>query len=259
MVVDLHNHTKLCNHANGKMSEYIKRAISIGTKYFGFSDHAPMNFDQKYRMTFEQMQGYEQEVKRLKGTFKDKIEILLGYEVDFLNGYIDDRVIDANVDYLIGSVHFINQWGFDNPEFIGTYKHKNIDHIWQEYFDLIESMAKSNLFQIVGHLDLIKILKFFPKKDIRIIAKNAIKAIKKANMSIEINSSGFRKPINEAYPSNKLLELISENNIDITFGSDAHKPEQVGHKTKEVESLAKCYGYTHCAIYVDRDKQLVKI
>ena len=259
MRVDLHNHTKLCNHASGEMDEYIKKAISIGTKYFGFSDHAPMNFDKKYRMSFDMMQTYENSVIELKEKFKDEIEIFLGYEVDFLKGYIDDRVINSNVDYLIGSVHFLNQWGFDNPEFISEYKNKNIDDIWQEYFDLIEMMAKTEYFQIAAHLDLIKVFKFLPKKDIRVIAKNAIKAIKKANMSVEINPAGFRKPISEAYPSNTLLELIAHEGIDITFGSDAHKPEQVGYKTKEVESLAKCYGYTHCTIYVDRDRQLVKI
>jgi len=85
-----------------------------------------MNFDQKYRLTFDQMNIYEKNVLDAKEKYKDQIEILLGYEVDYLKNYMDKRVLNANVDYLIGSVHFIDEWGFDNPEFIGNYENQNI-------------------------------------------------------------------------------------------------------------------------------------
>ena len=49
--IDLHNHTYLCNHASGTMEEYVQEAINKGIDIFGFSCHAPMNFDIKYRMT----------------------------------------------------------------------------------------------------------------------------------------------------------------------------------------------------------------
>ena len=55
-------------------------------------------------------------------------------------------------------------WGFDNPEFIGVYESKDIDTIWEEYFDTIKSMAKLDFFDIVGHLDLIKVFKFYQKR-----------------------------------------------------------------------------------------------
>ncbi len=257
MIVDLHNHTKLCNHAQGESFEYVQKAIENGTKYFGFSDHAPMSFDKEYRMSFEQMSKYEDIVNKLKEEYKYEINILLGYEVDFLPGYIDERVLNAKVDYLIGSVHFIDKWGFDNPEFIGKYKNVDIDKIWQDYFDAIEQMAKSGKFDIIGHIDLIKIFNFLPKKNIKDIAKNAIKAIKKADMTIELNSAGYRKPCKEAYPSVDLMELIAQNNITITFGSDAHKPEQVGYKSKQIEELAKSYGYKKCSYFVNREKKMI--
>jgi histidinol-phosphatase (PHP family) len=258
MIVDLHNHTPLCNHASGEMYEYIEQAIKNGTKYFGFSDHAPMDFDTKYRMNFSQMQSYEKSVLDLKEQYKNKLHILLAYEVDYLQGYIDDRVLNAKVDYLIGSVHFIGKWGFDNPEFIGNYQHKDIDKIWQEYFDEIEALAKSGLFDIVGHLDLIKVFNFLPKKDVRLIAKNALKAIKKADIVVEFNMSGYRKPTAEAYPSASLVESLKELDIPITFSSDAHKPEQVGLYKDKILTLAKEYDYDKCAIFKNRDRELIK-
>jgi histidinol-phosphatase (PHP family) len=159
---------------------------------------------------------------------------------------------------LIGSVHFIDDWGFDNPEFIGRYEGVDIDDVYRRYFGLIETMAMSGQFDIVGHLDLLKVFKFLPTKDIRLLAKGALEAIKKANMSIEINVSGYRKPILEAYPSPMLLQEIFEKEIPITFGSDAHNPEQVGLFTQEIEELARSVGYTKCAIYRGRDRDMLK-
>jgi histidinol-phosphatase (PHP family) len=257
MTVDLHNHTTLCNHAEGEISEYIEKAVQSGTKYFGFSEHAPMDFDPEYRINFEQMKLYENEVLKAKERYKDKIEILLGYEVDYIKGYMDERVLNADVDYLIGSVHFIDEWGFDNPEFIGRYDNEDIDEVWQKYFNAVKEMADSRLFDIVGHLDLIKIFKYMPKKDILEIAKDALLAIKKADMVLEINMAGYRKPIAEPYPSLSLLKQAYELGIPITFASDAHKPEQVSLYSDEVVKMAKSVGYTQCAVFHKRKREFV--
>lgn len=257
MRIDLHNHTTFCNHAQGSIEEYIQKAIELGIDIYGFSEHAPMDFDEGYRLRFEDMQKYENLVLDAKEKYKNKIDILLGYEVDFLPRHIDERVLSRKVDYMIGSVHFINEWGFDNPEFIGGYKTRDIDEIWQIYFDAIEEMAKSGLFDIVGHLDLIKIFKFLPKKDIRLISADALKAIKKSNMTIEINAAGFRKPISEPYPSRNLLEVIYELEIPITFASDAHAIDQIGFKYDDIADMAKEIGFSKIMTFKNRDKKLI--
>lgn len=258
MRIDLHNHTTLCNHASGTMEEYIKKAIELNIDIFGFSEHAPMDFDKKYRLKIEEKDFYENEVKRLKELYKNKIKILLAYEVDFMQKIpMLDSILSAKVDYLIGSVHFLDAWGFDNPEFIGEYKNRDIDKIWQDYFDTIEQMAKSNLFDVVGHIDLIKVFKFLPKKDILTISQNALKAIKKSNMVIEVNAAGLRKPIKETYPSKNILELIYEMQIPITLSSDAHAVEQIGFKYDEVKDLVKSIGFTKIATFENRDREMV--
>jgi histidinol-phosphatase (PHP family) len=239
------------------MESYVERAIDLGIDIYGFSEHAPMDFDEQYRLKFNEMTLYESDVNNLQKKYSGKIKILLGYEVDYLKGHIDRRVLNANVDYLIGSIHFLGKWGFDNPEFIDNYKNRNIDDIWQEYFNNIESMAKMGSFDIVGHLDLIKIFNFMPKKDIRLIATPALKAIKKSNMVIELNSAGLRKPTKEIYPSPLLLELAYELDIPITFSSDAHAIGQVGFKYDKVTKLAKKTGYTKAVTFEQRQQQLV--
>lgn len=255
--VDLHNHTVLCNHAEGDLSLYIEQAISSGINVFGVSDHAPMEFDPEYRMRFEQMGEYEEMVRKVKEKYKEQIDVLFAYEVDYLPGFMDRRVLEADVDYLIGSAHFIDKWGFDNPEFIGHYEHADIDTIWKEYFGLIKEMAETGYFDIVGHLDLIKVFKFVPKREILEIAEEALCAIKKADMVLELNVAGYRKPCGEPYPSKALLQRAFELGIPITFASDAHKPEQVGLYRSEIEAFARSVGYTQCAYFKNRKRYMV--
>jgi len=255
--VDLHNHTTRCNHAEGTVDEYIQRAIELGIDIYGFSEHAPMDFDPEYRLAFEEMEAYTNEILTAKERYKNDIQLLLGYEVDWLRGHMDERVLNADVDYLIGSVHFIDKWGFDNPEFIGGWKEKNIDEIWQAYFEATRAMAKSGKFDIVGHLDLIKVFKFMPTQDTRILAKDALLAIKKSNMVLELNTAGLRKPIGEIYPSRELLEEAYSLDIPITFSSDAHAVEQIGAGYELATTLAKDIGYTKAVTFQGRDKQLI--
>jgi histidinol-phosphatase (PHP family) len=258
MTLDLHNHTVRCHHAEGSVAEYIERAIDAGIDIFGFADHAPMDFDEKYRMGFDEMADYETEIREAAERHADRILLRLGYEVDWLPGHMDPRVLAADVDYLIGSVHFIDKWGFDNPEFIGKYEGADIDGIWRDYFDLVEAMAKDGKFDIVGHLDLIKVFKYVPKTDVRLIAENAMDAIKKADMVIELNAAGYRKPIGEPYPSRELLIMAYERDIPITFGSDAHTPEQVGYMKEELRAFARSVGYTRAAHFKGRDRAFVR-
>ncbi len=259
MVVDLHNHTPLCNHAQGDMEQYIQSALQNKTQYFGFADHAPMDFDQKYRMSFEQMRSYQEDVLFMKEKYAQELTILLGYEVDYLPGHIDTRVLNADVDYLIGSVHFIDKWGFDNPEFIAEYDDKDIDTIWEQYFTTLLAMVQSGHFDIVGHLDLIKVFKFLPTKNIVDIASDTLHAIKTSGMVLEINGAGYRKPIAEAYPSKELLHYAYELGIDITLSSDAHTPQQVGLYGDQIVALAKSIGYTKCCYFEKKEKKYIEL
>ena len=257
MLIDLHNHTTLCNHASGTTKDYIQQAIKQNIKVYGFSDHAPMSFDPKYRMKYDEIDIYENMVLSVAKEYKNEIDIKLAYEVDFIDKWTNEDIVKRDVDYLIGSVHFINEWGFDNPTFIGEYKNYNIDELYALYFLAIENMAKSNLFHIVGHLDLIKVFNKRPTKDIRLLAKNAIRAIKNANMVIEINTAGFRKDVQEQYPCMDLLSIIYESGINITFSSDAHKVDDVGKNLEKVQHIAKSIGYNKCAYFSKKDMVLV--
>ena len=211
-------------------------------------------------MKFDEIEKYFQMIDEVKERYFGKIEILRGFEVDYLPKYLDSKVLNLNVDYLIGSVHFLDEWGFDNPEFIGKYETENIDTLWRLYFQEISNMAESKLFQIVGHIDLLKVFKFLPKnRRVEDLIEPALKSIKSSGMAIEINGAGYRKPIGELYPSLSILKMVYDMKIPITFGSDAHSPNQVGTYLEKLESEAKKIGFDQSAIFRNRKIEMVKI
>lgn len=258
MHIDLHNHTTLCNHATGTMEEYIKRAIALGIDVFGFSCHAPMAFDEKYRMDKKQLAHYYQHIMELKESFREHIHILSALEVDYIlhrEDLIESAIFDYPFDYLIGSVHFLDTWGFDNPAFIGEYAKRDMEQCWSDYLQSITSMAQTGLFQIVGHLDLLKLFGHtLPSSQIRNLDLT-LEAIADNHLVIELNSAGWRKPINECYPAPFILEKAYKKGIGITFGSDAHSIEQVGYKYDSLCKLAKSVGYSHISYF--RQKQAI--
>ncbi|TLD89219.1 histidinol-phosphatase [Helicobacter sp. MIT 05-5294] len=258
MRVDLHNHTSLCKHATGTMEEYVLKAIQEGIDVFGFSCHNPMNFDKDYRMSFEELPLYLNEIARLKEKYAGQIEILSALEIDYLPPFMEEKLLELPLDYRIGAVHFLGDWGFDNPEFIREYAKRDINDCWSEYFKATEALANSGKFDILAHMDLMKIFNYRPTKDLRLEIESTLKAVKKANMCVELNAAGFRKEVGEQYPSVEILQMAYALEIPISFGSDAHAVEQINFKRLELESIAKSIGYTKCAVYRQRERELVE-
>lgn len=267
MRVDLHNHTYLCKHAMGIMEDYVQKAIDEKIDVFGFSDHNPMELDKRHRMEYKYKADYIEMFQSVKKQFAEDIKLLFAYEFDYLQYGMDEKLLKEDVDYLIGSVHIIDNFIVDDEKKIqeyalkvGQFKNKDADILWENYFNQIRLMANSGYFNIVGHIDLIKILTIKePKKDIRLIVKDALKAIKKSGMSIEINASGLRKKVKQMYPSRLLLEEIYSYDIPITFGSDSHLVEHINFQKEYCEKIAKEVGYSTCVYYENKEKIITNI
>lgn len=261
MIIDLHNHTKRCNHANGECREYVESAIKQNVDIFGFACHAPMEFDKKYRMDISEVDNYIDEIRALAYEYKDNIKLKVGFEVDYIyqkEYLIEQKVLNSNVDYLIGSVHFLNNWGFDNEEFLSEYNNIDINEAWRQYLHSIISMAQSKLFDIVGHFDLLKIFNHKPSLDLQKDIRLALEAIKDNDMVLEINSAGLRKMVKEIYPSKDILELAYKMQIPITFSSDAHSPSQVGLGRDEALEIARSVGFKEAVSFSYRQREIYR-
>jgi len=213
-------------------------------------------------MTLSQFPDYKDIIASARVQFPE-INILQGIEADYYSGcetFLEPWLRENSFDLVIGSVHYIDSWGFDNPKEIETWDSVDITETWAAYFRLISKMAGSGLYDIVGHLDLPKIFKFIPpSEELSRIAAPALDSIAESGMTIEINTSGLRKPIKEIYPSPLLLKMAREREIPICFGSDSHEPSTVGEDFSKALDLAKGAGYSERARFSDREMTLVAL
>ncbi len=252
-LVDYHTHPY--GHGEGNFSssyleEFIKNAKKRGINELGFSDH-----DQY----LEEIEWKQLIAIKENTSFKIK----LGLEFDFFPG-IDNKlekvIKDYPLDYSIVSVHFIDNWGFDNPTEKEGYQEKDVDMLYEKYYNLIQQAVSSNLFDIVGHLDLIKVFNFFPqKKEIINFVRPVLQQIKKNGLVVEINTNGINKPVGEMYPSLEIIKIMEQMQIPITLGSDAHLPERTGENLKKAVQIAFKIGYRYIVSFSNHKKTFKKI
>ncbi len=232
---DFHVHTKWCGHAVGEMEEYVLSAVEAGLPALGFSAHFPMPVHQQpYKVCLEEAEVplFVEEFRRLKAAYADKIQLLMGFEVDFVDGEEErvrtDCIERWRPDYLIGSVHIVGDWPFDHPDFVDRYERWNVTELYLTYFCKLRRMVRSGLFDVVGHLDLVKKFGHRPEGDVGEAVSELLDEVKAQGMLVEMNTAGFDKPVGEMYPSDETLCEVARRGIPLTLGSDAHAPQQVG-------------------------------
>jgi histidinol-phosphatase (PHP family) len=261
---DYHTHTPLCRHAVGEPVAYAARAAALGLSEIGFSDHSPMrhnDFDD-WRMRSGQLDEY---VEKIRQTQRDVpgLTIRMALEVDYLPGqeeWIRELAARHPWDYFIGSVHYVSGgWDIDNPAKLSCWRERDAFEVWAEYFDWLTQAAASGLFEIIGHADLPKKFGFRPTRDCTPLFERFLSAAASTHTTIELNTAGLRKDCREIYPSRPLLELARDRGVAITFGSDAHRPEEVGMNFAEAVALARSVGFTQTARFERRQRQLVTL
>jgi len=264
MIIDYHIHTKLCGHAEGEMEEYVQSAIAKGLKEIGFSDHFPL-FHIELRdlsMKMEDMPLYINKVRELWNSYKKKIRIKLGIEVEYtaeIEKQTRELLKGYSFDYIIGSTHFIGKWVFDHPDHKDEWEKRDVYRVYEEYFDQLCRMVSSGLFDIVGHADLVKKFGYKPKQKLTALYEKLAGLVKKQDMCVEINTSGLRRPVKEIYPAEELLKICFEKGIPVTLGSDAHAPGDVARDFDKALALIRRVGYRKIAVFSARKRRLVRL
>jgi histidinol-phosphatase (PHP family) len=247
---DYHTHTARCGHASGLPTEYVQAALERGLAGIGIADHLPLLPDADPRLTMgaADLPGYVAEVQALKADYPGYV--LLGVEADYRPHTVSEvrgLLAEYPFDYVIGSVHFLEDWAFDDPREISEYADRDIDEVWVQYLELLGDAAESGLFTIMGHLDLVKKFGYRPTRTLDKELGRLVDRVARAGVLVEINTAGLHKPVGEAYPDPDILRRLCEAGVPITFGSDAHLPEHVGRDFALAAALARAAGYTEFA------------
>ncbi|MDB4408659.1 histidinol-phosphatase [Akkermansiaceae bacterium] len=257
MPADYHTHTPLCKHAEGEPEAYIDAAIAAKVSEYGISDHAPQRpepFDD-WRMLVEDLPIYIEWITKAQAHAGDRLAVRAGLECDWLpdcQQWIIDLHNVFDWDHLIGSIHYLDGWDFDNPTWLGRWAETDVEDAWTTYWKEYEKMAQSGLFDFLGHPDLIKKFSYQPKGDLKRFYEPTIQALVDTDSAIELNTAGFHKPCAEQYPSFKFLELAASAKIPITLSSDAHAPTEVARDFDKGVQLLKDAGFTSTCLFQKR-------
>ena len=252
-IADLHTHTILCKHASGTPEEFLSAALVRGESWFGVSDHCPWpeGYDSGSRMNVSEFPLYRENVKRLQRKAEGTpLKVLYAIEMDYVPGKMDD--VEANLekeefDYIIGSIHYIEDFAFDNPDLLDEWKKPGTaEHVWDVYLKYLKEYVASWDFQILGHPDLPKKFGFRPVESESFLQRftEIFEMAASRGIALELNTAGLHVPVREIYPSKTLLSLAKRAGMKITYGSDAHAPEAVGRDFAAAEQLAKECGFS---------------
>lgn len=222
MVYNFHAHTHRCRHATGTEREYIEAAIAAGIKDWGFSEHIPFIFpngkENSYRVPMVEVNDYINTINELKVEYKDKINIHLGFEMEYYKEYFGEMVDNARrwgAEYLILGQHSVGT----EPEFFfwSTEETENVDYL-KDYASRVVAAIESGVFTYIAHPDMFN---FVGDEDI--YNEEMVKILKAAeehNVPLEINFLGIRD--NRNYPTEKFWKLAEGYNVSVVFGFDAH-------------------------------------
>ena len=253
---DYHIHTSFCGHAGGTLEEYVLAAKELGLPEMGFADHLPLFHleDPSLAMSHTDLPLYIEQVQELQRAYPD-FPVRLGIEADYIGAHADDvaRVLARyGFDYVYGSVHFIGGWGIDQSRFKFEFGRRDINEVYEMYFGLVMEAARTGLFDIMTHLDVVKKYGHRPTADLKPLYNRVAETLSKSRVAIELNSSGLHKPVEEIYPSLQILKIMREHGVPITFGSDSHKPSHVARDFDKLLSHAKSAGYTDYVGFASR-------
>lgn len=255
---DYHTHPqahRLQPYSAALLQPWVDSARAKGLRDIAFTDHdryhAGVDFDA---------------IDRLRAANPD-VSIRAGIELDNdpQTGATGRAWVERNwdrLDFVLGSVHYLERPDqmFDSvPAGAAQFEGRNTDSVYADYFRRVREMAATGLVDCLSHLDLVKIHGHRPQADIASLVGELLDFIKARDLTIEVSTAGWRKPVGEQYPSVEILRLAQMRGIPFTLASDAHSHAQLGADYPRVGVLLAELGVEEIALYARHRRSLFPI
>ncbi|WP_277585111.1 histidinol phosphate phosphatase domain-containing protein [Psychrobacillus antarcticus] len=263
---------------------YLIRAKQLGLKEVGIVDHlyrfketkayfeknlildeSDLGKMQRYwldSVMTEDMNNFVDIIMRSKEKWhREGIELKLGMEADYFVGSeaeLTELLSEYPWDYVIGSVHFVDGWGFDNPQTANKFEDMDLKALYERFFTTVEKAIRSELFDFVAHLDNLKVFKF--KVDDTEFMMNWYKRIADAlvetGTATEVNAGLFyRYPVQEMCPGPAFVKVLVDRGVEFTVSSDSHFPDDLGKYTVVNADMLKSLGVEKLVGFERREKK----
>jgi histidinol-phosphatase (PHP family) len=263
-MIDLHVHTALCGHAEGAPVDYVRAAAERGVRTLAFTDHMPLAPSlsaripgaEGYAMTAVDLGRYATEVADAASLGAELgVEVLFGIEADLVPDSFDHAraIVGAHpFDIVLGSVHFIDDWAFDDPDRADRYAGWDTRALWERYFSDLAAAARSGVVDVVAHVDLVKKFGHVPDSPVDDLYAECAHVLAETGLAVEVNTAGLRKPCRELYPSMPFLRVLFASGVPVTVGSDAHVPGDVGRDILLALDALRAVGYRSQLVFRGR-------
>jgi histidinol-phosphatase (PHP family) len=193
---------------------------------------------------------------------REETDLRLGIEADFVAGR-EDRMaslLDAREwDYVVGSVHFLRDHSLDTEDYSVWDTGESPERVWRRYFETLAEAARTGLYDIMSHPDLVKVWGRAapqPEGDLRRYYEPAVEAFAESGVAVEVSTAGLRKPAGEIYPAPAFLEMVVDAGCPLALSSDAHVPDQLGHRYEDAVALLESVGVGEIAVFERRQRRM---
>jgi histidinol-phosphatase (PHP family) len=262
-MIDYHIHTNHSIDAQGDLEDYCEKALSIGLKEICFTNHCELDparndsficFDgQREKFTRQGLLRLRDEIEKQRVRYHSSgLSIKFGIEVGYYKGI--DPVLEqvtngVELDFVLGSIHCLEHICIDSSrEYMNYFPDHSAHSMLTNYFQAVEDLVKSKLFNSVGHLDVYKKYGIsYYKEEIHEVLETSLRKIYRimadTNTALEINTAGLRR-IDQFYPAPSIIKYAREQGLKmITIGSDAHRVSDLGKGISEGFEYAKSFGF----------------
>jgi histidinol-phosphatase (PHP family) len=193
---------------------------------------------------------------------REETSLSLGIEADFIPG-TEDRMAnlldERDFDYVLGSIHFLSEQALDMRGDWDVWNHGDPEKVWRRYFEALGEAARSGLFDVLAHPDLVKVWGGeapAPEGDLRRFYDLAMDGIAESDVAIEVSTAGLRKPVGEIYPARAFLEMCLEAGRPVALSSDAHVPDHLAYRYDDAVELLESVGVSEIAVFERRERRL---
>ncbi|MDX6676206.1 MAG: histidinol-phosphatase family, partial [Solirubrobacteraceae bacterium] len=200
------------------------------------------------------------------GYVREQTDLKLGIEADYVAGREEPMaalLAARDWDYVVGSVHFVGEHALDHDGYeVWDHRKHGVDALWERYFGMLGDAARSGLFDILAHPDLVKIWgprRPRPDGDLRRFYDLAMDGIAESQIAIELSTAGLRKPVGELYPAPAFLRMCLDAGCPVALSSDAHVPGDVGRDYDVALEVLASLGVRELAVFERRERRLEAI
>ncbi|MFO7613954.1 MAG: histidinol-phosphatase [Bacteroidales bacterium] len=261
---NLHTHCHYCDGAD-EPEAYVKAALEAGFHTLGFSSHAPVPFKNNFAIQDrDSLQAYAYEIRELKEKYRDRINIFLGLELDYISGISGDFEKyrqELSLDYTIGSVHLVRNHQHHDLWFIDGPKVESFDNGLHEifggdirkavtaYYAQVNEMLIREKPDIVGHFDKVKMHnrnRYFREDErwYRSLVNETLEVIRQTGVIVEVNTRGiYKQRSQDLYPGRWILEEMLKMRIPVTLSADAHHPSEIDGYYPETMAILRELGF----------------